>query len=128
MCKASHEVTERFLRMLGLARKAGKTVLGTEVICEQMRAKKKPVLILVSSGASDGTLRRLSHKSSFYSIPCLTVDVAPEVLGHLLGTARPLVSVGITDGGFADQLRQECKYEKGFPGAGDDPFGGREFD
>ena len=109
MCKASHEVTERLLRMLGLARKAGKTVLGTEVICEQMRAKKKPVLILVSSGASDGTLRRLSHKSSFYSIPCLTVDVAPEVLGHLLGTARPLVSVGITDGGFADQLRQECK-------------------
>ncbi len=109
MCKAASEVTERFLRMLGLARKAGKTVLGTEVICEQMRAKKKPVLVLVSSGASEGTQRRLSHQCSFYNIPSLTIDVAPEVLGHLLGTARPLVSVGILDGGFADQLRQECK-------------------
>lgn len=109
MCKATHEVTERFLRMLGLARKAGKTVLGTEVICEQMRVKKKPVLILVSTDASEGTRRRLSHKSSFYSIPCLTVNVASEVLGRLLGTARPLVSVGILDDGFADQLRQECK-------------------
>lgn len=106
---AAHAVTERFLRMLGLARRAGKTVLGTEMICEQMRAKKKPVLILVSSCASDGTRRRLLHKSSFYSIPALTVEVSGETLGHLLGVARPLVAVAVTDAGFAAQLTAECK-------------------
>lgn len=109
MCEAAHEVTDRFLRMLGLARKAGKTVQGTEMICEQMRAKKQPVLILVSSEASDGTRRRLLYKSSFYRIPCLVVDVTAEVLGHWLGAHRPIVSVGVMDGGFAEQLRMACK-------------------
>ena len=104
-----HAVTERFYRMLGLARRAGKTVLGTSVICEQMRAKKKLVLILVSSFASEGTRRRLFRKSSFYNIPCLTVESPCDVLGHLMGVPGTLAAVAVTDPGFARELSLECK-------------------
>ncbi len=110
MCKqAVMAVTERFTGMLGLARRAGKTVQGTDMICEKMRAKKKPVLVLVSHSASDATRERLMKKCVFYNIPCLVVNLTTEVLGHLLGKSGAIAAVAVTDEGFARELTAECK-------------------
>ncbi len=102
-------VTERFKGMLGLARRAGKTVQGTDVICEKMRAKKKLVLVLVSHTASDATRERLMKKCFFYNIPCLLVEMTAEEMGHLLGKSGAIVAVAILDEGFARELTAECK-------------------
>ncbi len=102
-------VTERFIGMLGLARRAGKTVLGTDMICEKMRAKKKPVLVLVSRFASDATRERLKKKCIFYNIPALEVELPTEQLGHLMGKGGALAAVALTDEGFARELTAECK-------------------
>ena len=104
-----YQVTERFFGMLGLAKRAGKTVQGTNVICDKMRAKGKPVLVLTSHYASEGTRKRLSSKCNFYSIPYYEVDVSTEKLGSILGCSGLTAAVAVIDAGFAEQLRMECK-------------------
>ncbi len=110
MCnQVTNAVSERFIGMLGLARRAGKTVLGTDMICEKMRAKVKPVLVLVSHTASDATRARLQKKCVFYNIPCLLVDISTEELGRLMGKPGALAATAVTDPGFACELTKECK-------------------
>ncbi len=103
------QVLDGFIGMLGLAKRAGKTVHGTEMICEQMRAKKKPVLVFVSQYASDGTRKRLKTKSIFYNIPLYEIDLTTEVLGHLLTGGGLTAAVAITDEGLAQRLLRECQ-------------------
>ena len=77
---ATVAVTERFFGMLGLCRRAGKTVLGTEMICKQMREKRKPVLVLIASDVSENTMSKLIGKSIFYKIPYLIPDALKLIL------------------------------------------------
>lgn len=110
MCEqAFYTVTERFFGMLGLARRAGKTVLGTDMICERMRARSKPVLVLASREASLGTRNRLKYKCEFYSVSYRVVDATMAQLGKICGAMRPTAAVAITDEGFARELTGECQ-------------------
>ena len=105
----SKTVTKQFFGMLGLAKRAGKTVHGTDMICEQMRAKRKPVLVFVSQSASDATRKRLFTKSNFYNIPLVEISASTEELGHLLTGGGLTAAVAIMDDGFAARLLAECK-------------------
>ena len=102
-------VTERFFGMLGLCRRAGKTVLGTEMICKQMREKKKPVLVLIASDVSENTRSKLISKSIFYSIPYIQISVGGEDLADRLGKTGFLAAAAITDQRFADEIANSCK-------------------
>ena len=102
-------VTERFFGMLGLCRRAGKTVLGTEMICKQMREKKKPVLVLIASDVSENTRSKLISKSTFYSIPYRQINVGGEELAGRLGKTGFLAAAAVTDSRFADEIGNACK-------------------
>ncbi len=104
-----YTVTDRFFGMLGLCRRAGKTVHGTEMICSQMRDKRKPVLVIIASDVSENTRKKLTTKSDFYGIPYLLTDIEGEKLGTLLGKTGFLAGVGILDENFARELRGACK-------------------
>ena len=106
---ATVAVTERFFGMLGLCRRAGKTVLGTEMICKQMREKRKPVLVLIASDVSENTMSKLIGKCMFYKSPYLIPDVGGQMLAERLGRSGFLAAVAILDGGFAVELRNSCK-------------------
>ncbi len=101
-------VLDGFFGMLGLAKRAGKTVHGTDMICEQMRAKRKPVLVFVSQNASEGTRKKLRTKSNFYGIPLYEISLSTEELGHIVGRGGLTAAVAITDEGFARRLLDEC--------------------
>ena len=102
-------VTERFFGMLGLCRRAGKTVLGTEMICKQMREKNKPVLVLIASDVSENTRSKLIGKSIFYSIPYIVVEVHGGKLAGCVGKVGFLAAVAITDRRFAHEIENACK-------------------
>ena len=107
--RATVAVTERFFGMLGLCRRAGKTVLGTEMICKQMREKRKPVLVLIASDVSENTMSKLIGKCIFYKIPYLIPELEGQMLAERLGRTGSLAAVAILDGGFAVELRNSCK-------------------
>ena len=98
--------------MLGFARRAGKTVIGTEQICIAM-PKGKIRLVVISGAASDATKKKLSVKSDFYTIPWVEAEIDTECLGHLLGKASAVAAVAVTDEGFAEEIMKATNFRKG---------------
>ena len=96
----------RFLRFLGLARRAGKTVHGTPLICTALATKKPPCLVVMSLGASAATQKKLMSKSSFYNVPLITIESDTDVLAHAVGKTGCIAAVAVTDENFAKEL---CK-------------------
>lgn len=94
---------QRIKGMIGLARRAGKVIIGTELITQAM-PKGRVRLVLISSGASDGTRERLTHKCEYYKIPSLALDIEKEELGAILGKSGLVSSVAICDDSFANEI------------------------
>ena len=98
--------TIRFLRFLGLCRRAGKTVCGTPLVCMALAKKKPPYLVLMSQTASAATQKKLTNKCLFYHVPLLTVATDTATLAHAVGKTGDLAAVAVTDERFAEEL---CK-------------------
>ncbi len=94
----------RALGMLGLAMRAGKVIIGTELVCRAMR-QGRIRLVVVSGTASAATKKTLSNKCEFYKVNTVVVDTDTAELGRLLGKTYAPAAVGITDDGFAREIR-----------------------
>ena len=103
-CGTTNEM--RFLRFLGLARRAGKTVHGTPLVCTALATKKPPCLVVMSQGASAATQKKLMNKCSFYNVPIIMIKSDTEALAHAVGKTGNIAAVGVTDDSFAREL---CK-------------------
>ena len=93
--------------LLGLARRAGKLVIGDEGVMKAVRAKKA-VLVLIASDASAGTLKRYQDKCAFYGTELVTAGDR-AVLGQAIGRAEQVV-LAVVDKGFADGIRSAREY------------------
>ena len=113
--KSDLDFSTRFLRFLGLCRRAGKTVHGTPLVCTALAGKRRPFLVVMSAFASDGTQKKLTNKCKFYSVPLLSVDVATDILAHAVGKTGDLAAVGIMDEGFARELGKIYAERKDSP-------------
>lgn len=101
----------RLLGMLGFAMRAGKLIIGTELVCRAM-AKGTPRLVLVSDAASGGTKKKLTVKCEFYGIPCKEIPLDGERLGKLLGKSSTPMAVAVTDSGFSNEIIKALEPEK----------------
>ena len=110
----------RFLRLLGLCRRAGRTVHGTPLVCTALAKKKPPCLVVMSAAASATTQKRLNNKCSFYKVPILAIDVGTDVLAHVVGKTGDLAAVAVTDESFARELLRIYAERKGSPTDGDE--------
>ena len=93
----------RLIGMLGFAMRAGKVVIGTDLVCRQL-ATGSVRLVLVSSGASDNTKKKILNKCLFYSVRAIVCEIEPERLGALLGKLYAPSAVAILDGRFAEEI------------------------
>ena len=98
--------TARFYGMLGFARKAGKTVIGTELICRAMpkRGENRIRLVIISDKASDATRKKLAVKSEFYGIKFLVLDIGTEELGRIVGRSFATATVAVSEEMFACEI------------------------
>ena len=96
---------ERILGMLGLAMRAGKLIIGTEMICRAM-PRVKPMLVVVSSAASEGTKKKLRTKCEFYNTDIIQIDLDTEALGHLLGKTYTPAAVAVIEPGIAEEINK----------------------
>ena len=90
--------------MLGFAMRAGKTVIGTELITKSL-ARGGIKLVVITSDASPLTKKTLNSKSEYYGTPAIEIEMTSEELGRLLGKAYAPVAVALTDSGFADEIK-----------------------
>ncbi len=93
-----------FFSTLGLARRAGKLILGVESI----EKYGKPIeLLIYASDASPRVKRTLSHRKD----PSVTPDLTKEQLGTAVGCNNVAV-VAITDAGFAGIIRKKLELQE----------------
>ena len=95
---------DRFLGLLGLARRAGRTVHGAPLIFTAMRTKRPPCLVIAAADASAGAQKKLRTKCSFYRTPLLISTYDKATLAHAIGSPGELAAVAVCDEGIAKEL------------------------
>lgn len=107
----------RLKGMLGFAMRAGKVIIGTELVCSALASggKNRARLVLIAAGASEGTKKKLLHKSEFYGVEAITVNIDQDELGRLLGKLYAPATVAIIDDRFAEEIRIAAGNMNGEP-------------
>ena len=104
------EKYDRFLRMLGLARRAGRVAIGTPLSLQALH-KGRARLLIVCEEASEQTKKKMRTQAEYYRIPLIVLKLPQQEFSHLLGKQAPVVSVAVTDDGFATELLKSSGKE-----------------
>ncbi|MBO4897994.1 MAG: ribosomal L7Ae/L30e/S12e/Gadd45 family protein [Clostridia bacterium] len=92
------------LLMLGLARRAGKLIYGSEnVVLSARQGKIK--LAVMASDASERTKKLMQNKCKSFSVPLLEFSTKEE-LGSVLGKSD-ISALGVTDRNFAKAIQDK---------------------
>ncbi len=94
--------------MLGFAMRAGKVTVGTEMTLAGVKktGKGRVKLVLITETASAGTKKKITGKCEFYGVEYIITEISASTLGERLGKLYAPSAVGITDDGFAKEIKQ----------------------
>ncbi len=92
---------ERLLSALGLCAKARKLVFGTPMVCEALKEKRKPYLVVEAGDNSENTRKRLEDRCGFYGVRKHRLEASGEALAHAVGKTGKVAAVAVTDENLA---------------------------
>ncbi|MBQ9745598.1 MAG: ribosomal L7Ae/L30e/S12e/Gadd45 family protein [Clostridia bacterium] len=95
---------KRFKFALSLARRAGKALCGTPLVCDAVRGGGVE-FVLVSKYASENSKKRVLNCATHYKTKILYTELTPEALGAAVGKAS-LACIGITDKNLAFNIER----------------------
>ena len=101
------------MRLLGIARKAGRLEVGEEATGIAARAKKAKVILLMAD-ASENAAHRARNFSAAGGAPVLVMPYTKEEVGAVIGCHSPAM-VTVTDIGLASSFAEKLEAEH--PGA-----------
>ena len=87
---------DKFLSAVGLARRAGHAVFGTELVRSSAKAGKAKIII-VASDVSENTKKEITDTAAFYKTECIISCYTMAQLSTAAGLMRNTSSVAITD-------------------------------
>lgn len=90
----------KVLNYLGIARRAGLLIAGTDPVIESLKNKAK--LVFVAIDASDATIDKIEKKCFFYKIKLIKKYTTLEI-GNAIGLENPKL-IAITDAKIAKQI------------------------
>ena len=96
--------TEQLLFTIGLARKAGKVSVGTEMVCDDIR-KKKVRLVIYAEDVSANTEKRICDCCTYYKVFCKKSAISKEMLGAAIGKSFA-ACIGITDENLSELIKR----------------------
>ena len=92
----------KILNYLGIARRAGFLISGTDAVIASLEKKAK--LVIVATDASDATKDKISRKCFYYKVNILQ-EFNTEELAIAVGQNNPKI-LAITDEGIANQIKK----------------------
>ena len=104
--RLENKASVRLNGMLGFAMRAGKVIIGTDLVCSALSKKSSVSLVLLSESASDQTKKKIRNKCEFYQKPLRHIRIDGEELGRLLGKDFTPMVVGICDVNFANEINK----------------------
>ena len=99
---------QRLYGMIGFAMRAGKLVVGTELICRAL-PKGNIKLVVVSKTASEATKKKIFVKCGFYNVSAIEVEICTERLGKLIGKTYTPAAIAVTDEGFCNEIKKAAE-------------------
>ena len=93
--------SKKLCGMIGLARKAGKVILGTDACVEAIK-KRKVKLVIISKGAADRTKNMFNTLCKKYNVPIHEVLETDEI-SSAVGKDNKVV-LGINDKNFSEAI------------------------
>ena len=86
---------KQLLFSIGLARKAGKVIVGTDMVCDEIR-KSKIHLVLFANDVSDNTKKKITDCCTYYHVEIHSCELTKDELGRAIG--KPFAAcIGIAD-------------------------------
>ena len=97
---------KKLISLLGIAKKAGRVVSGTDMAVESVRSGKKNSvkLLLLAADASANTVKRIENTGAYHKVPVIRLSVNKAELARLTGSGAELSAVGVTDTGFVEAM------------------------
>ena len=102
------QLLQKAIGIVGIAKKAGKLLIGTELTAAAVRAAKPgkiPVAVFLACDASQNTKKSVAHFCSYYQIERFTLCLTTEQLGKATGKTCAVACIGVTDAGLARAVR-----------------------
>lgn len=97
---------EKVLNYLGIARRAGFIVMGTDAVLDNLRFGKIK-MIFVASDSSQATIEKVEKKGIYYHIPVIK-KYSTDELSQALGTQNSKV-IGLKDQGIKKAIKVELE-------------------
>ena len=82
---------QKILNLLGIAKRAGYIVGGTDSVILEMR-KKKAKIVFVANDSSDKTIDNFKRKCYFYNVEC-NFDFHSDEITHAIGQNRKIIAL-----------------------------------
>lgn len=89
------------LSLLGLCKKAGKLIIGFDVVMESVKQKKAYIVVLTKD-ISNKTLKEVSFVCNKFQMEFVQIDVTLDEIWFVLGKRAGVFSV--TDKGLAEKF------------------------
>ena len=97
-------MNNKFLSICGLARRAGKIIIGTNMSVTAIRSSSKPSLVILSSDASENTVKKITDACNYHGISLITPSYTMADLGNAVGQSGGAACITVADDGFAKAL------------------------
>ena len=102
---------DKALSFLGLARRAGKLLIGEDGVSGAARSGQA-ALLMVASDTADNTRKKAGNLSRWYGIPLVSLPWDKDTLGELLDK-RVCAILALTDKGLAEAFRKKLAAQGG---------------
>ena len=106
--KAQSDACQAAKRLLGLAARAGRVVIGVPLICTALSRgarDKTPLLVLEAADSSPNTHKRITDRCAYYGVRTVRMEIDCGELAHAVGKREALVAaVGVTEPNLAKQI------------------------
>lgn len=97
---------KRLLGMIGMCKRAGKTVIGTPMICEHLRKRgiseldgEIDALVIEAGDTSENSHKKITDKCKYYNVKHIRLEATCEILGRAVGKSA-VAAVAIADKNF----------------------------
>ncbi|MGN0453495.1 MAG: L7Ae/L30e/S12e/Gadd45 family ribosomal protein [Ruminococcus sp.] len=101
-------MNDRLLSLLGIARKAGKLIIGNDPVREAIEANKA-CIVLLADDISENTAKKIITHAESFSVECYVMKRSKEELSLSLGKTCAVIAV--IDRGFSDKLKELIETE-----------------
>ena len=97
-------MNDKVLSSLGLAKKAGKLTVGTNLVSTFIRNGSNPSLVILACDASANTKKLIESASRHHKVHCVCTAYTKDQLSDAIGASYYISCIAVLDKGFGEMI------------------------